>query len=217
MAAAAWRAWVAIREGDSVTADASIELSESIPARGATGRSCSAVRALRDAYPDRRAIVEPFLREMRPWATDAGIVPLGPRSTDSRARVRLADGDIEPAGILLLDGAVRGVRRTRKHDGTRHARGSTWREAHLEVGEPGSGRTANWTRRPLLEELGALDELEPPQRLRDAIASADDRRSGGLLLAFAALLRRLLVRHERGVDAGEHDVLVDEALRDVLA
>jgi class 3 adenylate cyclase len=169
MAAAAWRAWIAIRQGDIATADTSLQLSADIPARG-HWPLLLAVRALRLADPKRRAEVDAFLSQMRPWAFDAGIVPLAPSFDRLEGRVRLEDGDTQ-TGLELITAAVRGFDKL----GARWEAACTRLDlarAYLAVDDPSQADDALALAIPSLEELESMDELETATRLSEAIRSA---------------------------------------------
>ncbi len=181
-----------------------------------SGRSVSPI-------PTRRPEVDAFLGQMRPWASDAGIAGLAPAFDRLEGRVRLADGDVRGRAEAPHSRRAR-VRRSWTPAGKPPAPGSTWRAPSwlpaITIGHTQrSGRQHRWWK-----SCGRWTRSKPPRGsgLRsirpDAIRGRAGRRpSGGLLLAVAALLRGLLVRHQGGVHAGEHDVLVHEALGDVLA
>lgn len=168
IAAAAWRAWVAVRRRDLDAADRAIERSISVPARGHWPLLLT-VRALRLAEPDRHDEVEAFLAEMRPWARQAGIAPLGPAFDRLEGRVRLAEGDPE-AGIELLASAVRGF------DGL----GARWEAAcaRLDLARAlASAGNLDRAQETLtasitpLQAIGSRDELEAAVELRAAVRS----------------------------------------------
>ena len=169
MASAAWRAWIALREGDLQTADASLRLSADLPIRGHWPLLLG-VRALRLADPALRSEVDPFLHEMRPWASDAGIEQLASSFDRLEGTALLADGDID-AGRDLLTTAVHGFEALEGRWDAACTR-LVLARAHLAVGEPDRADLELTSASRVLEELGALDELAVAGELRDAVRGA---------------------------------------------
>ena len=83
MSAEAWRAWIAIRQGDLPLADALLQVCADKPIRGHWPLYL-AVRALRLAYPDMRSQVDPSWPRCGPGRSTPASWRSLPRSTGSR-------------------------------------------------------------------------------------------------------------------------------------
>ena len=169
MAAAAWRAWVAIRQGDLATADASIELSQSIPARGHWPLLLVGPSPARCLSPtDVRSSNRSSRRCVRGLGT-RGSCRSSPRSTVSRAGSGWTKGT-SPRAIPLLEGAVR------RFDEL----GGRWdaactrldlAQAYREIGDPEGANRELDAAIPLFRTVRAPDELGTAERLRASIGS----------------------------------------------